>query len=108
MESWYDYEQQKAITFPPEKTRCQFEIGASWQDGLLIASHGDTGWFASDLGGYMMLDAERFRPLDYATRAKELERGRVVQAARSAWRESGCGKEGVFEFLYDIGALKLP
>ena len=57
LDDWYDYEQQKAVTMPPRNTRCQVEIGASWQDGLLIASHGNLGWFASDFGGYMMLGA---------------------------------------------------
>jgi hypothetical protein len=103
---WYDYEHQKSIAFPPEKTRCQVEIGGSWQEGLLIASHGNTCWFLSDFGGYMMLGAERFRPLDHATRSKDIEREQIVDAAIKA---TDCPiSRGAIRELYDKGFLKLP
>jgi len=85
---WYCYEQQKAIALPPVGAECEmFWGGISKGTVEFIAKRGERIIFwrhEHDCVDSAELPTTELKPLDHATRAKELERKRVVDAVMSA------------------------
>jgi hypothetical protein len=120
VEDWYDYEQQKAITeTPPHDTECEYSdsdfIGWKRCKYIGINSHGSKRFaviFDSEKQEYLnpkICDELKFRVLDRATRAKELEKKRVVDAVMDAIDGKGIVQnEFILKKAYDKGFLKLP
>jgi hypothetical protein len=83
--SWYDYEQQKVIALPPVGVEVEFKykIDKSWwlkrRTCIVMGFHNGKAWLHLDAyESSSIYDASRFefRPLDWQTHAKELERKR--------------------------------
>ena len=119
---WYDYDQQKAIALPPAGVECEAcdEYGANeefwFKVKILDAVIGDGYETAcvriKDDGRYGHLGYyDKFRPLDHATRVKELERNEFVEFVTDILYKHCCATEGVLrsaaEKLFELG-FKLP
>ena len=113
---WYDYEQQKAIALPPVGVGCEvlnksFGDGATWLKciihwiGEFVLVYTDESCSECCAGKSIL----QFRPLDHATRTKELEKNRVVDAVLDAIDGKGIAQnEFILKKAYDKGFLKLP
>lgn len=120
-ESWYDYDNQKAIALPPVNelieaaiphTNGRGEQSVIWIEGFVIAHHkikeNVYSWFVEPGNGFYPPNVLQFRPLDWNRKA-EAEKKRVVDAAFEEAITAGC-----VDFhqwlgrLYDTGYLKLP
>jgi hypothetical protein len=112
--AWWDYENNKPAydgALPPVGINVQMRRqGEDWVDGqllfageqLIVVLHQET---EISLRHYHI----EFRPLDHATRAKELERKRVVGAALSAGITAEAqSKRDIMQRLYDKGFLCMP
>ncbi len=81
-----------------------------WYEGKVVAYHNGFVWTSDN--GIRQLCNTVFRPLDHATRAKELEKKRVVDAAVTQLGYYGLGNTQFLTDcmveLYNNGFLKLP
>jgi len=122
LNSWYDYEQQKAIAdTPPHDTECEYSysdfIGWKRCKYIGINSHGSKRFaviFDSDKKEYLnpkVCSELKFRPLDHATRGKELERKKFVDFVTDLLYKHCCATKGELrdgaEKLFELG-FKLP
>jgi hypothetical protein len=118
---WYDYEQQKAMALPPVGTECEFKCADGFIKGLVESLSFSGVYFSHtnhEFGNPVYsISAEQFfnfRPLDWQTRTKDLEKERVVDAfMANVWQfsKSKCTFESAKILLgdaYDKGFLKLP
>jgi hypothetical protein len=113
-ESWYDYDNQKALRLPPVDLICEAYSfkrekwikakilnAATGRNEMAVAALAEDGHW-SDLFWCC-----KFRPTDHADRKAKAERKRALDVIYSKWNERGDIVE-VAEWLYDKGFLKLP
>jgi hypothetical protein len=111
---WYDYTQQKAVALPPvgAKVEVFLQWSGKWSGWVLVIGHDNDGivWRnGSDSRSYIHTPRDEIRPLDHATRAKDLERERVVDAVFAEYKyHTHLSVYDVLEMMYDKGFLKLP
>jgi hypothetical protein len=118
---WYCYETQKALRLPPVGAVCLvwFDDGKEcWQKCKVLAMspYEHDHMAVSLIGCYdrKLVWSQDFKPLDHATRAKELEKKQVVDAAAKKFHSSIMPDYSGQPFLdglgalYDAGFLKLP
>jgi hypothetical protein len=123
--SWWDYENDKPLSFPPAGTRClvsykTLALKHEWIETFIVGI-GVDGSCVFDLmerpdtdnpyDGW--LSPERFRPLDYFTR-KEADEAKdaLINAATDILYKHACATKGELidgaKALYDAGYLVLP
>jgi len=113
---WYCYEQQKAIALPPVGAECEmFWGGISKGTVEFIAKRGERIIFwrhEHDCVDSAELPTTELKPLDHETRAKELEKKRVVDASLNQLGQYGRDTtqflSDCIAELYDLGFIKLP
>lgn len=109
---WYDYENQKALRLPDVGVECYRKVGINWLKTNIVAHHHDgvraifcdEGFSIGELGYCSVV---MFKPLDHATRKAELEKKRVVDAAKANLRDFDIPAEA-YGLLYELGYLRLP
>lgn len=125
--SWWDYENDAPLSFPPAGTHClvsykTLALQHEWIETFVVGV-GVDGSCVFDLTDFAdgdnpydgWLNPERFRPLDYFTRKEaEAEKKRVVDAAAEKFHSSIMPDYSGQPFLdglgalYDAGYLVLP
>ena len=110
---WYDYEQQKAIALPPIGTFV--EVKPYWHRAVIVCYRETSDgvdivfWDKHDLKYDWVNFYDYLRPLDHATRAKELEKKRVVDSIDNIlYGATAYSRKELLGKLYDKGFLKLP
>lgn len=112
-ESWYDYDNQKAIALPPVGAECEWKpyapCKADWKKCFVDYIHGEWVCVTNSNSHKMkqILNNVKFRPLDHNRKATE-ERRKVVNAAYTAYDNHTGSELERFYALYDAGYLKLP
>lgn len=121
--SWWDYENDKPLSFPPAGTRCLVsspDHTSEWIETFIVGM-GEDGSCVFELMNYGRYDhaydgwsvPERFRPLDYFTR-KEADEAKdaLINAATDILYKHACATKGELidgaKALYEAGYLVLP
>jgi len=112
---WYDYEAQQAISLPPIGTKCQVWIDEAFVDCTVIhhANNSAQDVAAFKASQFEYCDVGRlgwsvdFRPLDWNRKA-EAEKKQTIEEAYRHWANYPSGSIDSFEFLYDLGFLRMP
>lgn len=119
--SWWDYENDKAVAFPPAGTLCLVYNPTGkgdWLESFIVGTGSDRAC-VFDLMDYPdlanaydgWLDPERFRPLDYFAR-KEAEKDALIKEATEILYKHTCATRNELidgaRALYDMGYLKVP
>jgi len=114
--SWWDYENDKPLSFPPAGIRCLVsspDYTSEWIETFVVGM-GEDGSCVFDLMTSARYDyaydgwsvPERFRPLDYFTRKEaQAEKKRVVDAAAEKFHASIMPDYSGQPFLDGLGAL---
>jgi hypothetical protein len=114
---WWDYAAGKPAyegALPPVGVDVEFAIDGVFtgRKCKVIAFHKNTAWLHLDRNeadNLYSLERYMFRPLDHTTRAKELEKKRVVSEALDALQADYLHSNlDIVESLYDKGFLKMP
>lgn len=121
--SWWDYENDNPLSFPPAGIRCLVsspDHTSEWIETFVVGT-GEDGACVFELMNYGRYDnaydgwsvPERFRPLDYFTRKEvEAEKDALINAATDILYKHACATKGELidgaKALYEAGYLVLP
>lgn len=121
--SWWDYENDNPLSFPPAGTTCLVsspDHTSEWIETFIVGM-GEDGSCVFELMTYDRYDyaydgwsvPERFRPLDYFTRKEvEAEKDALINAATDILYKHACATKGELidgaKALYEAGYLVLP
>ena len=115
MTDWYDYENKKAITFPPvgsEVIAYTREVSGDFRPKdyqvKVIAIDGNVVIYKFD-GEYYSNGFDAFKPLDWE---RDVRKDKLIDKAVQIMYDNACATKGELingvKRLYDLGYLKFP